>query len=207
MKGDYDVHAVIDEYADPDFTPFVIRFGKKTTEELLKDNFEEFASYLAQLSGGIYASAKAIDEKLADYGMKELYETLEMPLSFVLYEMEQEGIRILPNELREYGENLEVRIEELKNAIHRAAGEEFNINSPKQLADILFEKLKLPGGKKTKTGYSTAADVLEKLAPEHEIVAQILEYRGLSKLKSTYADGLATQIGEDGRIHTTFQRP
>ena len=206
LKGDYDVHAVIDEYADPDFTPFVIRFGKKTTEELLKDNFEEFASYLAQLSGGIYASAKAIDEKLADYGMKELYETLEMPLSFVLYEMEQEGIRILPNELREYGENLEVRIEELKNAIHRAAGEEFNINSPKQLADILFEKLKLPGGKKTKTGYSTAADVLEKLAPEHEIVAQILEYRGLSKLKSTYADGLATQIGEDGRIHTTFQQ-
>ena len=206
LKGDYDVHAVIDEYADPDFTPFVIRFGKKTTEELLKDNFEEFASYLAQLSGGIYASAKAIDEKLADYGMKELYETLEMPLSFVLYEMEQEGIRILPNELREYGENLEVRIEELKNAIHRAAGEEFNINSPKQLADILFEKLKLPGGKKTKTGYSTAVDVLEKLAPEHEIVAQILEYRGLSKLKSTYADGLATQIGEDGRIHTTFQQ-
>ena len=108
--------------------------------------------------------------------------------------------------LKEYGEKLQVRIEALEKEIWEQAGEEFNINSPKQLGVILFEKLELPGGKKTKTGYSTAADVLEKLAPEHKLVADILEYRQLTKLKSTYADGLANYIAEDGRIHSTFNQ-
>ena len=98
------------------------------------------------------------------------------------------------------------RIGELEKSIHEKAGEEFNINSPKQLGEILFGKMKLPGGKKTKTGYSTAADVLEKLAEEHPIASEILEYRGLSKLKSTYADGLLPCIGPDGRIHTTLNQ-
>ena len=103
--------------------------------------------------------------------------------------------------LREYAEKLSVQIGALETSIYEKAGEEFNINSPKQLGVILFEKLQLPNGKKTKTAYSTAAEVLERLAPNHPIVADILEYRQLAKLKSTYADGLVNYIAEDGRIY------
>ncbi|WP_368198233.1 DNA polymerase, partial [Blautia wexlerae] len=109
-------------------------------------------------------------------------------------------------ELKSYGEKLSVRIGELERQIWQQAGEEFNINSPKQMGVILFEKLGLKGGKKTKTGYSTAADILEKLAPEYPIVKDILEYRQLAKLKSTYADGLTGVIAKDGRIHSTFNQ-
>ena len=109
-------------------------------------------------------------------------------------------------ELKSYGEKLSVRIGELEKQIWQQAGEEFNINSPKQLGVILFEKLQMPNGKKTKTGYSTAADVLERLAPDYPIVSEILEYRQLTKLKSTYADGLALCIAPDGRIHSTFNQ-
>ncbi len=129
-----------------------------------------------------------------------------MPLTYVLYDMEREGILVKPDELKAYGEALTGRISELEQKIYDAAGTEFNINSPKQLGEILFDRLMLPGGKKTKTGYSTAADVLEKLSADHPIVADVLEYRGLAKLKSTYADGLAAFIGEDERIHTTFNQ-
>jgi DNA polymerase-1 len=108
--------------------------------------------------------------------------------------------------LTEYGQKLSVSITELEQKIYGQAGETFNINSPKQLGVILFEKLELPGGKKTRTGYSTAADVLEKLAPDHPIVSDILEYRKLSKLKSTYADGLVNFLAADGRVHTTFNQ-
>ena len=108
--------------------------------------------------------------------------------------------------MKSYGEKLSVRIGELEKQIWQQAGEEFNINSPKQMGVILFEKLGLKGGKKTKTGYSTAADILEKLAPEYPIVKDILEYRQLAKLKSTYADGLVGEIAEDGRIHSTFNQ-
>ncbi|MBR5115567.1 MAG: DNA polymerase I, partial [Lachnospiraceae bacterium] len=116
------------------------------------------------------------------------------------------GVRVRREELRAYGDRLTSRIEALEQAIHSAAGAPFNINSPKQLGEILFEKMGLPGGKKTKTGYSTAADVLEKLSEDHPIVRDILEYRGLTKLKSTYADGLEGFIGTDGRIHTSFHQ-
>ena len=109
-------------------------------------------------------------------------------------------------ELKAYGERLSVRIRELEKLIYEKAGEEFNINSPKQLGVILFEKMGIPGGRKTKTGYSTAADILEKLAPEQPVVNDILEYRQLTKLKSTYADGLGAVIEEDGRIHSTFNQ-
>lgn len=145
-------------------------------------------------------------EKLEETGMKKLFEEVEMPLVFTLYDMEQDGIRVNGEELKNYGEALVGRIDELEHQIHEAAGEEFNINSPKQLGVILFEKLGMQGGKKTKTGYSTSAEVLEKLAPEHPIVKDILEYRQLTKLKSTYADGLAGCIAEDGRIHSSFNQ-
>ena len=129
-----------------------------------------------------------------------------MPLSYILFAMEKEGIIAKKDELKAYSDKLAVRISELEKAIYEAAGCEFNINSPKQLGEVLFEKLGLPAEKKTKSGYSTAADVLEKLAPDNKIVADILEYRGLAKLKSTYADGLAAYIAGDGRIHTSFNQ-
>ncbi len=129
-----------------------------------------------------------------------------MPLSLVLHEMEREGVAVRREELKHYGDALVARIQELEQSIHQQAGCSFNINSPKQLGEILFDQMQLPGGKKTKTGYSTAADVLEKLAPEHPIIEDILEYRGLTKLKSTYADGLAEYIDAGGRIHTNFNQ-
>ena len=129
-----------------------------------------------------------------------------MPLVFTLADMENEGIIACREALTEYGDKLAVRIAELEKQIYEEAGEEFNINSPKQLGVILFEKLSMPYGKKTKTGYSTAADVLDRLAPEYPIVSDILEYRQLTKLKSTYADGLVNYIAKDGRIHTSFNQ-
>lgn len=120
--------------------------------------------------------------------------------------MERQGISIDADALKEYGEKLSVSITELEQKIYDEAGEQFNINSPKQLGVILFEKMQLPNGKKTKTGFSTSAEVLEKLAGDYPIVADILEYRKLAKLKSTYADGLANYIDETGKIHTTFHQ-
>ncbi len=135
-----------------------------------------------------------LEKKLEENGMFRLFNEIEMPLVFTLYDMEQAGVKVEGEELKRYGEELGARIVELEKEIYEMAGEEFNINSPKQLGVILFEKLEMPYGKKTKTGYSTAADVLDKLAPEYPIVADILEYRQLTKLKSTYADGLANYI-------------
>ena len=139
-------------------------------------------------------------------GMEELYKTIELPLVAVLYDMEQAGMEVDLSFFSEYSKQLNEGITRLEQEIYRLAGEEFNINSPKQLGVILFEKLKLPGGKKTKTGYSTSADILEKLRSEDPIVENILEYRQLAKLKSTYADGLPAFVAEDGRIHSKFQQ-
>lgn len=130
-----------------------------------------------------------------------------MPLVFTLKDMEKAGILVEQKALKEYGDRLGERLTSLEQDIYERAGEEFNINSPKQLGVILFEKMHMPYGKKTKTGYSTSAEVLEKLRFEDPIVEMILEYRQLAKLKSTYADGLAVFINEeDGRIHTTFNQ-
>ena len=129
-----------------------------------------------------------------------------MPLVFTLYDMEVNGVRVEAEALKYYGDQLGAKIVELEKDIYEEAGENFNINSPKQLGVVLFENMKIPGGKKTKTGYSTAADVLEKLAPDYPIIAKILEYRQYTKLKSTYADGLANYIREDGRIHSKFNQ-
>ena len=152
------------------------------------------------------AAKNQLLEQLEDHGMKKLYDEIEMPLVYVLADMEKEGVRAEKAELEAYGAQLTGRISELETSIYEKAGETFNINSPKQLGVILFEKLQMPNGKKTKTGYSTAADVLERLAPDYPIVSEILEYRQLTKLKSTYADGLALCIASDGRIHSTFNQ-
>jgi len=151
-------------------------------------------------------SVAPLQTALMETEMYDLYRNVEMPLVYSLDRMEKEGIRVEAQELEEYGARLANQIEVLEKSIYELTGETFNINSPKQLGEILFEKMKLPGGKKTKTGYSTAADVLEKLAPDVPVIARILEYRQLTKLKSTYADGLAAFIGPDGRIHGTFNQ-
>ena len=153
-----------------------------------------------------WKAAPILQEQLKENNMWKLFVDVEMPLVETLYDMEQCGVRVEADELKAYGEKLGVRIHELEQEIYKEAGEIFNINSPKQLGVILFEKMGLQGGRKTKTGYSTAADVLEKLAPEYPIVAKILEYRQMAKLKSTYADGLAGFIQADGRIHGKFHQ-
>ena len=153
-----------------------------------------------------WASIEPLTAKLKEEQMWQLFTEIEMPLVFTLYDMEQNGVKVEAEALRSYGAQLGVKIVELEKEIYDAAGEEFNINSPKQLGVILFEKMGLKGGRKTKTGYSTAADVLEKLAPDYPIITKILEYRQLTKLKSTYADGLAAYINEDGRIHGRFNQ-
>ena len=153
-----------------------------------------------------YASVEVLRQKLRDTKMDTLFRDIEMPLVFTLFDMEQNGIRVEADALKKYGDQLAGKIAELEKEIYEEAGETFNINSPKQLGVVLFENMKLPGGRKTKTGYSTAADVLEKLAPEHPVVAKILEYRQYTKLKSTYADGLANYIQDDGRIHGKFNQ-
>ena len=145
-------------------------------------------------------------EKISELGMESLFEDIEMPLSFVLYDMEQQGIRASREELQAISALLDKEIRTLEDDIYREAGEKFNINSPKQLGEILFGRMGLPGGKKTKSGYSTAADVLEKLAGDVPLVARVLEYRSVYKLKNTYTDPLAEYIDEGGRIHSTFNQ-
>jgi len=180
--------------------------GKNRLKDAMEKMPKEFSQYAGYASYVAYSSAPKLKEKLAETGMLSLYEDIEKPLIFTLYDMEVRGIRVNKEALKEYGDQLEVGIKSLEKRIYDLVGESFNINSPKQLGVILFEKLRLPNAKKTKTGYSTAADVLEKLQDEHPVIPMILEYRQLTKLKSTYADGLAGYIREDGRIHGKFNQ-
>lgn len=153
-----------------------------------------------------YTAYEAVNKRLCETGMRKIYDDIELPTLYVLRSMEREGIRVDRAALKEYGDRIAVKLSSLEKQIYGEAGSEFNINSPKQLGEILFDRMGLPSGKKTKTGYSTSAEVLEKLAPDYPIVGDILEYRTLAKLKSTYADGLADYIGEDCRIHGTFNQ-
>lgn len=153
-----------------------------------------------------YHGYKVLLSELENNGMKELYYNIELPLIYSLNRMEKEGIRLDATSLKEYGLMLKESIEKLEKDIYTQCNVEFNINSPKQLGEVLFEKMGLKGGKKTKTGYSTSADVLEKLKGENPVIKDILEYRQLTKLKSTYADGLINYVEADGRIHGTFNQ-
>ncbi|SEW40907.1 DNA polymerase I [[Clostridium] fimetarium] len=180
--------------------------GKLGFKEAAFVNEEALSKYACLSSYVIYNAWETIEDELKNSNMLELFETIEMPLLFVLYSMQKEGIMVDKEGLKIYGDKLQIRILELEKEIYELSGTEFNINSPKQLGVVLFETLQMPNGKKTKSGYSTAADVLEKLAGEYPIVGKILEYRQLTKLKSTYADGLSSYIGEDGRIHGKFNQ-
>ena len=161
----------------------------------------------AELSGAeaIYRLKPVTEEKLKELQMDKLYYEIELPLCRVLAEMQDTGFMVDRMALSAFGDSLTGSIDALRNEIYKQAGGEFNINSPKQLGEVLFERLVLPAGKKTKTGWSTNADVLEKLRGKHPIIEMILDYRMLTKLKSTYADGLLKLIDPDGRIRTNFQ--
>lgn len=206
LKNDYEPQDVANEYGGYRFAGYGEVFGKKTVAEVCKTDREAVCAYLCHCGRGNWLAYRELMDTLTEKGMLSLFREIEMPLSYVLYDMEHEGICVRREELKAYGEHLAVQIGELENRIYDTAGERFNINSPKQLGEILFEKMQLPAGKKTKTGYSTSVEVLEKLADEYPFVRDILEYRGLTKLKSTYADGLAEYIEADGRIHTNFNQ-
>jgi len=179
--------------------------GKKKISYASLDD-EIRLQYISQGVSIILDAFHVLSNSLADEQMLGLYNTMEKPLLEVLYSMEKEGIHVDTEVLESLSKGLGNEIIELENNIFELAGEEFNIKSPKQLGHILFERLGLPALKKTKTGYSTNADVLEKLKDKHPIIKQILHYRQLTKLKSTYTDGLFPYVQEDGKIHTTFNQ-
>ena len=181
-------------------------FGKKKPADIFDAEDEKMQQYAALLSYVPFTVVPILSQRVEEDGMKNLYEEIERPVVPTLYDMEHYGITVEKEALLSYGEQLADRISTLEQMIWHEAGHEFNINSPKQLGVILFEEMKMPFAKKTKTGYSTSADILEKLAPMHPIVQDVLEYRQLTKLKSTYADGLAAFIREDGKIHGKFHQ-
>ncbi|MCR4673838.1 MAG: DNA polymerase I [Lachnospiraceae bacterium] len=206
LISSYPTEALAKEYMGILIPTFTDKFGKEKASAVYVSSREELGKLFCYDSYVACKSSDKLNENLTEMEMMDLFLQLEMPLLFTLYDMEREGIICNRSELEDYGKTLKEGIDKLEASIYEACGEEFNINSPKQLGVILFEKLGFEGGKKTKTGYSTAADVLEKLAPKYPVIHDILEYRTLSKLKSTYADGLDKCIEDDGRIHTTFQQ-
>lgn len=169
----------------------------------ISDEFTELFSYKSIVP---YMSIDIILDKLLSLGLSDLYYDIELPTIYSLFDMETRGIRVDRQALNDYSRTLCTRIDELTKNIISYAGHDFNINSPKQLGPVLFEEMGLPGGKKTKTGYSTSVDVLEKIKNEHPIIPDILEYRQLTKLNSTYAEGLVNYISDDNRIHGTFNQ-
>src|SRR5690625_575880 len=175
--------------------------------KLALPDFDVLAEHVARKTSLINVLKKDLEEELKENNQLELYRDLEMPLALILAEMEHYGIQVDVDRLRTMGKELTERLDQIEQEIYSLAGEEFNLNSPKQLGPILFEKLKLPVIRKTKTGYSTAADVLEKLENEHEIIPHILLYRQLKKLDSTYIKGLLKVVNkETNKIHTRFNQ-
>ena len=206
LKESYQYDDIARDYLNMTIPSYTDLFGKLSYVEAEKEKKEDFVQYACYQAYVALAAKEVLEEELEKEQMKKLFEEVEMPLVYTLFEMEQRGVRVNKEELKSYGQRLETRINEIEQQIYEAVGEQFNINSPKQLGSILFEKMQLPFAKKTKTGYSTSADILDKLKDDYPVVADILEYRQLTKLKSTYADGLSHFIEEDGRIHGKFNQ-
>ena len=206
LRDSYNYENIAREYLEIELPSIEELVGKSNIKDLYKSN-QHNVIMLTSLYAYVAAKASNIlKNKLLEAAMWDLYSDIELPLVFALDRMEKEGILVNATELKEYGNVLKEKISLIEKEIYEEIGEEFNINSSKQLGEILFGKMGLPGSKKTKTGYSTSADVLEKLAPDYPVVNKILEYRQLTKLKSTYADGLAVYIKDDGRIHGNFNQ-
>ena len=206
LQSAYDYDDIARDYLDMVVPSRKEVCGKEDLAAVFSVDNEKAVNLAGLLSFVPWKAYPVLRNRVAEQGMEELYLQIERPTTATLYDMERYGISVEKEALSEYGQQLTGRISELEASIHAQAGKDFNINSPKQLGVILFEDLKMPYAKKTKTGYSTNADILEKLAPDYPIVSDILEYRQLTKLKSTYADGLAAFIGEDGKIHGVFHQ-
>jgi len=207
-KETYEYDDLAQEFLGQTFPSEEEILGKgKSKKSIMNLEEKDRTSFTAGQAYIIYHAEKQIKQKLKENNQEQLYYEIEHPLIEVLFSMEEYGFKIDTQRLKEYVDELEEKIELLTKEIYEIAGEEFNINSPKQLGVILFEKLMLPMGKKTKTGYSTAAEVLEKLRAEHIIIEKILEYRQLVKLKTTYGDGLFAVVNQETqKIHSTFNQ-
>ena len=206
LKDNYSYEDVCRDYLKYTFKSENDILEKSSVYNVYKNNRHNIIMLTSYYSFTAYEAYDKLYSCLNDKGMKQLYTDIELPLIYALNRMEITGIKLNASSLKEYGQMLKTGILKLEKEIYDESGEEFNINSPKQLGEILFEKMKLPGGKKTKTGYSTSAEVLEKLKDEHPFVGKVLEYRQLTKLKSTYADGLINFVEADGRIHGKFNQ-
>ncbi len=160
----------------------------------------------AEMAAALSLLEPAMRDRLGKEGQTSVLDEIELPLVPLLAKMEYHGIEVDPGVLKDFSKQLEIEIAKTQQSIYEQAGEEFNIGSPKQLGEVLFEKMAIPGEKKTKTGYATGAEILQQLAPSHQICADVMSYRELTKLKSTYADSLPKMIGKDGRIHTSFNQ-
>lgn len=204
-QSNYEYDDLAKTYLNLDLEPAKALVGKEgfTLFSFEDENAVKAMAYMAYTA---LASKPLIVDELRETEMEALYREIELPCAFTLYEMEKNGIRVDGPGLCAFGETLKSRISDITKEIYEMAGEPFNINSTKKLGEILFDKMGLKNGKKTKTGYSTSADVLEKLVNEHPIIPLILEYRQLSKLNSTYVEGLHPYICEDGRIHGKFHQ-
>lgn len=207
-QTNYDYNVIANEFLSENYPSLEEIFGKgKAQKTLFEIDENEALKYCCESANVLFRAKKIMQEQLKENEQEELYFNIELPLVYVLADMQIFGIKVDNQTIIEYGENLDKKINTLTDEIYWLAGEDFNINSPKQLGVILFEKLGLKGGKKTKTGYSTSADVLEKLKDKSEIINKILQYRTLTKLKSTYVDGLLNVIDEDtGRIYSNFKQ-
>lgn len=206
LKDTYEVEDIARDFLDINMPSKNDILAKKDFATEVKNGNKDILEFLAKSSIVLFNAKNNIFDKLKELSIYELYTNIELPLVFSLAKMEKVGIGIDANSLNQYSKELIENINKIEKEIYQNTGIEFNINSPKQLGEVLFEKMNLPGGKKTKTGYSTAADVLEKLAGEYPLVNQILEYRQLTKLNSTYAQGLSSYIESDGRIHGSFNQ-
>lgn len=199
-----DVKSVVSLYGQNYIKDNITIFGKGKKHHIPEEPI--LNEHIASVTEAIAAVTPIMKSQLEDYNQIELLKDLELPLARILSEMEEIGIYIDINDLKEMEFEIQKKLDVLISNIHESAGEAFNINSPKQLGVVLFETLQLPVIKKTKTGYSTAVDVLEKLQGEHPIIDDILEYRQLAKLQSTYVEGLQKVISKDHRIHTRFNQ-
>lgn len=206
LKDTYDYDDLARDYIGLTIPSKADLIGKEDLSKALIEKNEKAFTCICYMGYAVWKSSGALMDKLKETGMDKLFTDIEMPLIYSLHHMEKAGIRVKREALKEYGDKLKIKINKLEQEIYAETGEQFNINSPKQLGEVLFGKMQLPNGKKTKTGYSTAADVLEKLAGDYPVVRMILDYRQLTKLNSTYAEGLAVFIGEDERIHGTFNQ-
>lgn len=205
-RSSYELKTLSLEYLFIDFKDLESFSSNNGQLGLFEENETGFLEYGAQWCEMVLKLKEIMEERLKKEGLTSIFHQIELPLIYVLASMEAQGFSVNKKELQEAGKFLTNQLNVFTEKIYRLAGEEFNINSPKQLGDILFEKLKLPAGKKNKTGYSTSAEVLEKLKGKHEIIDLILEYRTLSKLNGTYVEGMLPLIHKDGKIHAHYQQ-